>query len=150
MSAAFIGLDLAKSVFQVHGVDVHGNPTPTVCHAPFGRHHSIAAYHSLHLCHRKQARRFMKTAFNAFVQRELYDLRDCMLGGWPSYQRGRNQVLCQAPSAVELGRAMRVRGEILWTARTRLRVRGTWVSVLHGCTRLSQAESNQFNELVCK
>jgi hypothetical protein len=24
MSAAFIGLDLAKSVFQVHGVDVHG------------------------------------------------------------------------------------------------------------------------------
>ena len=23
MSAAFIGLDLAKSVFQVHGVDVH-------------------------------------------------------------------------------------------------------------------------------
>jgi len=24
MSAAFIGLDLAKSVFQVHGVDLHG------------------------------------------------------------------------------------------------------------------------------
>jgi Flp pilus assembly protein TadB len=24
------------------------------------------------------------------------------------------------------------------------------VSVLHGCTRLSQAEANQFNELVCK
>src|SRR4051795_6512986 len=24
------------------------------------------------------------------------------------------------------------------------------VSVLHGCTRLSQAESNQFNGLVCK
>jgi transposase len=24
MSAAFIGLDLAKSVFQVHGVDIHG------------------------------------------------------------------------------------------------------------------------------
>jgi hypothetical protein len=24
MSAAFIGLDLTKSVFQVHGVDVHG------------------------------------------------------------------------------------------------------------------------------
>jgi hypothetical protein len=25
-----------------------------------------------------------------------------------------------------------------------------YVSMLHGCTRLSQAESNQFNELVCK
>lgn len=24
MSAAFIGLDLAKAVFQVHGADVHG------------------------------------------------------------------------------------------------------------------------------
>jgi hypothetical protein len=24
MSAAFIGLDLAKLVFQVHGVDIHG------------------------------------------------------------------------------------------------------------------------------
>ncbi len=24
MTAAFIGLDLAKSVFQVHGVDAHG------------------------------------------------------------------------------------------------------------------------------
>jgi hypothetical protein len=26
----------------------------------------------------------------------------------------------------------------------------TCASVLHGCTRLSQAESNQSNELVCK
>jgi transposase len=29
MSAAFIGLDLAKSVFQVHGVDVHGKVVVT-------------------------------------------------------------------------------------------------------------------------
>jgi transposase len=29
MSAAFIGLDLAKSVFQVHGVDVHGKVVMT-------------------------------------------------------------------------------------------------------------------------
>jgi transposase len=29
MSAAFIGLDLAKSVFQVHGVDVHGKMVVT-------------------------------------------------------------------------------------------------------------------------
>ena len=29
MSAAFIGLDLAKSVFQVHGVDVNGKVVVT-------------------------------------------------------------------------------------------------------------------------
>jgi transposase len=29
MSAAFIGLDLAKAVFQVHGVDVHGKVVVT-------------------------------------------------------------------------------------------------------------------------
>src|SRR4051812_1908599 len=29
---------------------------------PLRRNYSITAYHSLHLCHRKQARRFMKTA----------------------------------------------------------------------------------------
>ena len=29
MSTAFIGLDLAKSVFQVHGVDVHGKVVVT-------------------------------------------------------------------------------------------------------------------------
>jgi transposase len=29
MSAAFIGLDLAKSVFQVHGVDVQGKVVVT-------------------------------------------------------------------------------------------------------------------------
>jgi transposase len=29
MSAAFIGLDLAKSVFQVHGVDAHGKVVVT-------------------------------------------------------------------------------------------------------------------------
>jgi hypothetical protein len=29
MSAAFIGLDLAKSVFQVHGVDGHGKVVVT-------------------------------------------------------------------------------------------------------------------------
>jgi transposase len=29
MSAAIIGLDLAKSVFQVHGVDVHGKVVVT-------------------------------------------------------------------------------------------------------------------------
>src|SRR6187455_445334 len=29
MSAAFLGLDLAKSVFQVHGVDVHGKVVVT-------------------------------------------------------------------------------------------------------------------------
>lgn len=29
MSAAFIGIDLAKSVFQVHGVDVHGKVVVT-------------------------------------------------------------------------------------------------------------------------
>jgi transposase len=29
MSAAFIGLDLAKSVLQVHGVDVHGKVVVT-------------------------------------------------------------------------------------------------------------------------
>jgi transposase len=29
MSAAFIGHDLAKSVFQVHGVDVHGKVVVT-------------------------------------------------------------------------------------------------------------------------
>jgi transposase len=29
MSAAFIGLDLAKSVFQVHSVDVHGEMVVT-------------------------------------------------------------------------------------------------------------------------
>jgi len=31
MSAAFIGLDLAKSVFQVHGVDVHGKVVVRAC-----------------------------------------------------------------------------------------------------------------------
>jgi len=29
MSATFIGLDLAKSVFQVHGVDIHGKVVVT-------------------------------------------------------------------------------------------------------------------------
>jgi transposase len=29
MSAAFIGLDLAKSVFQVHGVDINGKVVVT-------------------------------------------------------------------------------------------------------------------------
>ena len=29
MSTAFIGLDLAKSVFQVHGVDIHGKVVMT-------------------------------------------------------------------------------------------------------------------------
>jgi hypothetical protein len=32
MSAAFIGLDLAKSVFQVYGVDVHGKVVVTKGH----------------------------------------------------------------------------------------------------------------------
>ncbi len=31
MSAAFIGLDLSKSVFQVHGVDAHGKVVVTKC-----------------------------------------------------------------------------------------------------------------------
>jgi transposase len=31
MSAAFIGLDLAKLVFQVHGVDTHGKVVVRTC-----------------------------------------------------------------------------------------------------------------------